>query len=348
MLLDGREAGRYRATGLVGGGRRVQPWATDSYAPAGGVLDDMARLATSRLDGSGPGRRSLSRSAVSRPAGQGGSGMFWVIDSVRGNRTVVWHNGQTGGYSSFIALYPQARRAVVVLADVARESDQQRIAFGSAAGSPARIRRAGETSEVLSTLQIAVSATRIWTVGHSNHSFDAFAALLQATRIEFVVDVRSYPQSRVAPHFNREQLESTLSELLSVRYVFLGDELGGRPSNDAHYDDDGHALYGPMSQEPGFRLAVDRLAAGAARHRIALMCSEGRPEHCHRRLLVGKVLTERDVELRHILPNGLVLTETTVTLNAGGQAALFVDDDVPWRSTQSVSHRQRLSASSRG
>ena len=44
------------------------------------------------------------------------SGMFWIIDSnPRTHDPMIWHNGQTGGYAAFFALYPQARKAVIVL-----------------------------------------------------------------------------------------------------------------------------------------------------------------------------------------------------------------------------------------
>ena len=185
----------------------------------------------------------------------------------------------------------------------------------------------------------------LWTIGHSSQSFDAFADLLERERIGFVVDVRSYPYSRFAPHFGREALAEQLRER-GIRYLFLGEELGGRPSSEEHYDDEGHALYGPMSRTPEFTAALDRLIDGAAQHRIAIMCSEADPQHCHRRLLVGKVLAEHGVELRHILRDGALRIEREVALEAGGQSALFAQDDTLWRSTQSVSRKRRPSASS--
>ncbi|MFI4991127.1 MAG: DUF488 family protein [Solirubrobacterales bacterium] len=191
-----------------------------------------------------------------------------------------------------------------------------------------------------------ISPPAIWTVGHSNHDPSRFAELLAGERIEFLVDVRSYPYSRFAPHFNRDELETAMRDR-GVRYLFLGDDLGGRPSREDHYDADGHALYEPMSREDSFVRAVARLIDGAGQHRIALMCSEGNPLHCHRRLLVGKVLTDRSIELRHILADGTVRAERSVELfEDDGQDALFRDEHAPWRSTQSVSHRRRLSASS--
>jgi len=189
------------------------------------------------------------------------------------------------------------------------------------------------------------SSSSIWTIGHSNHTFEHFAGLLQAEGIEVVVDVRSYPYSRIAPQFNREELDVALRDV-GTRYLFLGDELGGRPSREEHYDEHGHARYDRMAEEAGFQAAVQRLLNGCLEHRVALLCSEGQPSECHRRLLVGKVLADNGVQLRHILPDGAVVSENAVPLgSADGQETLF-GEETAWRSTRSVSHRRRLSISS--
>lgn len=186
----------------------------------------------------------------------------------------------------------------------------------------------------------------VWSVGHSNHSFVEFAALLRRHEVECVVDVRSYPYSRFAPHFGREDLAARLPPL-GLRYLFLGEELGGRPASEDHYDAEGHALYGPMAAEPSFGAAIERVIGGAAQYRVALMCSCGHPRDCHRRLLVGKVLADRGVELRHILPDGSLRVETAVSVSGSmEQPSLFQTEGAAWRSIQSVSHRQRLNTSS--
>ncbi|MDX6672344.1 MAG: hypothetical protein QOI91_2707 [Solirubrobacteraceae bacterium] len=187
----------------------------------------------------------------------------------------------------------------------------------------------------------------MWTIGHSNHDLEWFIDLLRGQRINFAVDVRSYPYSRHAPQFNREELESALRNN-GVGYLFLGDALGGRPGRDEHYDADGHAIYEEMAREPSFAAAIDRLLDGAGGHRLALMCSEADPHDCHRRLLVGKVLAERGAELRHILRDGTVTTEHEVDIAVSAAPTLFGDNAAPWRSTRSVSRRRRLSASSTG
>lgn len=92
---------------------------------------DIGMLATALLEGSAPGQTAIQPvgPVVPGPPNRS-SGMFWVIDRHPNGRTMIWHNGQTGGYSSLLALYPQARRAVAVLADVANTREQQRIATG--------------------------------------------------------------------------------------------------------------------------------------------------------------------------------------------------------------------------
>jgi uncharacterized protein (DUF488 family) len=193
-----------------------------------------------------------------------------------------------------------------------------------------------------------LSPPTVWTVGHSNHDLEAFAALVQRHQIAHLLDIRSHPYSRFAPHFNREELQTAM-EAHGIRYLFLGLALGGRPRREDQLDATGHALYGRMAQEPAFTDAIDQLLQGASERRLALLCSCGEPRDCHRRLLVGKVLCDRGSELRHILPDGRVLTERSVALSDDhAQDTLFGHDELSWRSTRSVLRRRLLSASSHG
>jgi len=40
---------------------------------------------------------------------------------------MIWHNGQTGGYSSFLGLAPHSSRAMIVLVNISRAKEQQQI-----------------------------------------------------------------------------------------------------------------------------------------------------------------------------------------------------------------------------
>lgn len=118
--------------GRSGLGRKRQPWIMEGYAPAGGVVstvDDVARLARALLRGSAPGSDSMLPIDSDTGGGERRSGMFWVVQpgQVAGEH-LVWHNGGTGGYSSFLALLPERGRALVVLSASGRQADADRIA----------------------------------------------------------------------------------------------------------------------------------------------------------------------------------------------------------------------------
>jgi uncharacterized protein (DUF488 family) len=150
----------------------------------------------------------------------------------------------------------------------------------------------------------------VLTIGHSAHPPDHFIALLRGAAVTAVADVRSAPYSRHAPQFNREALREEL-ERAGIAYVFLGRELGGRPAEPEFYAD-GVADYERMAQAPAFRHGLERVVEGAAKYRVALMCSERDPLTCHRCLLVGRALAQRDVRVRHILDSGELLDHRAV------------------------------------
>ena len=49
-------------------------------------------------------------------------GSFWHTSTWQTGQTITHHAGQTGGYASYLALDRQARRAVIVLSDVANDA----------------------------------------------------------------------------------------------------------------------------------------------------------------------------------------------------------------------------------
>lgn len=154
-------------------------------------------------------------------------------------------------------------------------------------------------------------ALAVFTAGHSNHSRERFAEeLLRPHGIAVLADVRSAPYSRFAPDFDREALRSFLAAR-DVRYVYFGDELGGRPSDPACYED-GRVRYDRVARTAWFRRGLDKLLAEAASHRVAVMCSEKEPLNCHRTLLVAQALDRRGVGVEHILVDGSLASHAAV------------------------------------
>ena len=145
---------------------------------------------------------------------------------------------------------------------------------------------------------------QIFTVGHSNLSFEQFALLLKEHGIGLVADIRRYPSSRKFPHFNRP----VLSELLAaenIDYLWL-ESLGGR----RHSENDGKSInvglksigfrnYADYMATNEFSLAVDELLTATAQSCAAVMCAEKLYWKCHRRLL-SDYLTAQHVKVVHI------------------------------------------------
>lgn len=146
----------------------------------------------------------------------------------------------------------------------------------------------------------------VFTIGHSTHSLDQFTSLLSLHAITVLCDVRSTPYSHINPHFNREDLKSSLLAT-GVRYVFLGRELGAR-SDDVSCYENGKVRYDRIAQTLPFRKGLKRLQQGATSYRVALMCAEKEPLECHRTILVSRYVTRLGFNVQHILADGSLET----------------------------------------
>jgi len=130
----------------------------------------------------------------------------------------------------------------------------------------------------------------VLTIGYGSRTLDEFVDLLHAVGATDLADVRSAPYSRYKPEFSREPLGAHLAEA-GIRYIFMGDALGGRPDDPGCYDASGHVDYERCRLRPEFARALEALEAGRESGlRIVLMCSEQRPEECHRSKLVAEEL----------------------------------------------------------
>ena len=127
----------------------------------------------------------------------------------------------------------------------------------------------------------------VWTIGHSNRSKETFLELLREHSIQILVDVRSFPTSKIA-HFKREEMEQWLSESY-VEYIWLGKELGGYRSggNQRH------------TRTKLFKEGIKKLFEIAAKERTCIVCMEPNPRYCHRRFISAH-LEKKKVEVIHI------------------------------------------------
>ena len=157
--------------------------------------------------------------------------------------------------------------------------------------------------------QVAQSIHPIYTVGHSNYSIEAFLALLSSHAIHYLCDVRSHPYSKYNPQFNQQALIDTLSTS-DICYLYLGDSLGGRQTDCM--TEAGTIDYARVARKPTFLAGCRTLKELASEHqKVALMCAEKDPAHCHRNALISNHLPF-ECDVRHIMSDGSILPHQTL------------------------------------
>ncbi|MEM2937375.1 MAG: DUF488 domain-containing protein [Candidatus Bathyarchaeia archaeon] len=133
--------------------------------------------------------------------------------------------------------------------------------------------------------------TTVWTIGHSNRPMKVFLELLREHGIQVLVDVRSFPTSKIE-HFKREMMEKWLPEN-GIEYFWLGKELGGyrRGGYKAHM------------RTKLFKEGIMKLLEMASRKRTCIMCMEANPKYCHRRFISAH-LERKGIKVFHIITKG--------------------------------------------
>ena len=166
----------------------------------------------------------------------------------------------------------------------------------------------------------------LYSIGHGRRKTEDFIALLKQYHISHLADVRSVPLSRFNPQYNRNRLQQSLAEN-DIAYLFMGDELGGRPKDAFCYDEKGRVGYDRVKETNFFRRGIERLREAYERDlRLAIMCSESKPCECHRSKLIGPVMKTEGITIMHIDEKGVLQTQEDVEktwLPKDGHPTLF-------------------------
>jgi len=147
----------------------------------------------------------------------------------------------------------------------------------------------------------------IYTVGHSNRSFAEFLAVLEVHKIQILVDVRSYPNSKRHPQFNQEELRLAL-ENSDIEYHFAGRALGGMrkselsKSSSRHtaIESEGFRAYAEHMETLLFQKGINQLTNLSSNAALTIMCAEKLPDQCHRFYLSDYLLFQ-GFEVNHII-----------------------------------------------
>jgi len=163
----------------------------------------------------------------------------------------------------------------------------------------------------------------IYTIGYGGRAVEQFLELLRYYKIQYLIDIRSQPHSRVQPQFSKDALDKFLKEQ-HINYVFMGDTLGGRPSDDTCYVD-GKVDYTKVRERAFYQHGIHRIhTAWEKQFVVALMCAEMKPQECHRSKLIGNTLHDKQIEVAHIDEQGILKTqEEVINLLMKDQPSLF-------------------------
>jgi uncharacterized protein (DUF488 family) len=147
------------------------------------------------------------------------------------------------------------------------------------------------------------SQPTLYTVGHSNRTFEDFLALLRAHSIGRIVDVRTVPKSRRVPWFNKEDLAPALNKA-GVRYAYLP-ELGGlrhpqKDSTNLGWKNESFRGFADYLATPEFEKGLEKLNSMLSDLKTAVMCAEAVPWRCHRSL-IADVEASRGISVEHLM-----------------------------------------------
>ncbi len=111
-------------------GRAMQPWTGAALGPAGGIrssIRDLGTLVAALLDGTAPGLGALEPAAPM--GGRAHIGAGWVILGADREHPVVWHNGGTGGFRSWLGLDRVSGAGVAVVTATSASVDRHGFAL---------------------------------------------------------------------------------------------------------------------------------------------------------------------------------------------------------------------------
>lgn len=144
----------------------------------------------------------------------------------------------------------------------------------------------------------------IYTIGFTKKSAREFFKLLRRAAIGLLLDTRINNTSQLAAFTKRDDLEYFLEELVGAKYEHRVDLaptselLKAYQNKDIDWDEYERAFLDLMKERrPDLLLAKESFAATPT----VLLCSEHKPDRCHRRLVV-EYLAEAwsDVTVRHL------------------------------------------------
>ena len=143
---------------------------------------------------------------------------------------------------------------------------------------------------------------RLMTIGFTKKSARQFFGMLRTAGVRRVADVRLNNVSQLAGFAKRKDLEYFLDAICGIDYVHLPALAPTRELLDAFKKHGGDwATYETEFLDLMTRRRVEETVSPALLDGACLLCSEDKPDHCHRRL-VAEYLDRHwgGVDIRHL------------------------------------------------
>ena len=147
--------------------------------------------------------------------------------------------------------------------------------------------------------------TRVATIGYEAANVQGFLDALRGAGIELLVDVRAVASSR-RPGFAKTRLAANLEEA-GIGYLHLrglGTPAAGRIAARAGDHAGMRTIFADHLRGLEAQQELDALAQIVrSGHRIALMCLEDDPAHCHRSLVAEALVELVPSDIVHLRPS---------------------------------------------
>ena len=186
----------------------------------------------------------------------------------------------------------------------------------------------------------------LFTVGHSNLDFLPFVKLLKDCSVDLLIDVRSQPRSGRFPQFSQPGFDKMIEDA-GIGYLFLGEELGGRPDDPDAYRQDGVVDYRARRKSYAFQAGVERVLNELQRASCALLCAEEDPLECHRFLMICPELVRMGIRPLNIRKGSRIESQEEAEnrlLGAHGFRGVAADTLFPQSRTDALEEAYDLQA----
>jgi uncharacterized protein (DUF488 family) len=143
----------------------------------------------------------------------------------------------------------------------------------------------------------------IFTIGFTKKPAEVFFTRIQNAGVKRLVDVRLNNVSQLAGFTKKDDLRYFTKEICHIEYVHLPELAPTATILDPYRDDKktGWPLFERRFDELLRERRVDQTISRKLLNGACLLCSEEKPDHCHRRL-VAEYFKEKwgGVEIKHI------------------------------------------------